>query len=53
MKVRELINLLAVMDPEDNACVALFKTDGTSETFDVEEISDTDGTVQLEIYEAE
>jgi hypothetical protein len=51
MKIQELIAHLQAMNPEKEALVALFKVDGTSELFEIEEFSDTDGNAQLEIYE--
>jgi hypothetical protein len=41
------------MDPENEAFVALFKVDGTGEAFEIQEVSNSDGDAQLEIYEAE
>ena len=53
MTVQELINALSQFDPTRDAVVALFKTDGTSELFEIEEVSDNQGNAQLEIYEEE
>jgi hypothetical protein len=53
MKIRELIDCLHTMDPEQEAFVALFKRDGTGQAFAIEEVSNTDGEAQLEIYEAD
>ena len=53
MKIRELIILLGAMDPEAEVFVALFNADGTSETFDIEEVSDNNGNAQIEIAEEE
>jgi hypothetical protein len=53
MKIRELIDFLQTMDPEQEAFVALFKLDGTGQAFAIDEVSNTDGDAQLEIYEAE
>jgi hypothetical protein len=39
------------MDPENEAFVALFKVDGTGEAFEIQEVSNSDGDAQLEIYE--
>lgn len=51
MTIQELIDTLALFDPAQDVVVALFKYDGTSEIFEIEEINDSDGNVQLEIYE--
>jgi hypothetical protein len=51
VKIRELIEALHAMDPDKEAVVALVKIDGTGEIFDIEEINDHEGHVQLEIYE--
>ena len=51
MTIRALIDALRTMDPDKEAFVALFKGDGTSEIFDIEEIGDNEGHAQLEIYE--
>jgi hypothetical protein len=53
MKIRELIDFLQTMDPEQEAFVALFKLDGTGQAFAIDEVSNTDGDAQLEIYEAQ
>ena len=51
MNVRELMLLLGATDPEAEVFVALFKADGTSETFEIEAVSDNNGNVQIEIAE--
>jgi hypothetical protein len=53
MTIQELIDTLALFNPAQNVFVALFKNDGTSEIFEIEEVGDNDGNVQLEIYEEE
>jgi hypothetical protein len=53
MTIQELIDTLAQFDQTQNVFVVLFKNDGTGEEFGIEEISDTNGNVQLEIYEEE
>jgi hypothetical protein len=53
MTIQELINTLEQFDPTQNVFVALFKNDGTSELFEIEEIGENDGNTQLEIYEEE
>jgi hypothetical protein len=51
MKIQELMDFLQKMDPENEAFVALFKVDGTGEAFEIQEVSNSDGDAQLEIYE--
>jgi hypothetical protein len=53
MKIRELMTLLEAMDPDAEAFVALFRADGTAETFDIEDVSNNDGEAQIEIAEEE
>jgi hypothetical protein len=53
MTIQELINTLERFDPTQDVFVALFKNDGTSELFEIEEIGENNRNVQLEIYEAE
>jgi hypothetical protein len=53
MTVQELINILSQFDPTRGVVVALFKTDGTSEIFEIEEIGDNKGNAQLKIYDEE
>jgi hypothetical protein len=53
MKIREMIILLGTMNPEAEVYVALFRADGSAETFDIEEVSDNDGEAQIEISEEE
>ena len=53
MTIQELINILERFDPVQNVFVALFKNDGTSEIFEIEEIAENNGSAQLEIYERE
>jgi hypothetical protein len=53
MMVQELINTLERFDPTQHVFVALFKNDGTSELFEIEEIGEINRNVQLEIYEEE
>jgi hypothetical protein len=53
MKIRALTIILGTMDPEAEAFVALFKADGTAETFDIEDVSDNNGKAQIEIAEEE
>ena len=53
MTVRELRAALTSMDTNSDVQVVLFKHDGTSEVFELEEVLSNDGHAQLEIYEAE
>ena len=53
MKIRQLIDILGMMNPEAEVFVALFNADGTSDTFDIEDVRDNNGAAQIEIYEEE
>jgi hypothetical protein len=53
MTVRELRAALATMEATSNIQVVLFKNDGTSEVFELEEVLSNEGHAQLEIYEPE
>ena len=53
MTVRELRTALATMEANSDVQVVLFKNDGTSQVFELEEVLSLDGHAQLEIYEAE
>jgi hypothetical protein len=53
MTVRELRAALASMEATSEVEVVLFKNDGTSQVFELEEVLSLDGHTQLEIYEAE
>jgi hypothetical protein len=53
MTVRELRAALATMEATSDVQVVLFKNDGTSEVFELEEVLSYEGHAQLEIYEAE
>jgi hypothetical protein len=53
MTIQELINILERFDPAKDVFIALFKIDGTSEIFEIEEIAENNGSAQLEIYEQE
>jgi hypothetical protein len=53
MTVRELRAALASMEANSDVQVVLFKNDGTSQVFELEEVLSLDGHAQLEIYEAE
>jgi hypothetical protein len=53
MTVRELRAALATIEATSEVQVVLFKNDGTSQVFELEEVLSLDGHAQLEIYEAE
>jgi hypothetical protein len=53
MTVRELRAALASMEASSDVQVVLFKNDGTSQVFALEEVLSNNGHAQLEIYEAE
>jgi hypothetical protein len=53
MTVRELRAALATIEAHSEVQVVLFKNDGTSEVFELEEVLSNNGHAQLEIYEAE
>lgn len=53
MTVRDLRAALAHMEANSTVQVVLFKNDGTSDVFELEEVLSNDGRAQLEIYEAE
>jgi hypothetical protein len=53
MTVRELRAALASLEANSDVQVVLFKNDGTSQVFELEEVLSNNGHTQLEIYEAE
>lgn len=53
MTIRELRAALATMEANNDVQVILFKNDGTSKVFELEEVLSNDGHAQLEIYEPE
>ena len=53
MTVRELRAALTSMEASSEVQVVLFKNDGTSIVFELEEVLSNNGHAQLEIYEAE
>jgi hypothetical protein len=53
MTVRELRAALTSMEASSDVQVVLFKNDGTSEVFELEEVLSNNGHAQLEIYEDE
>jgi hypothetical protein len=53
MTVRELRAALTSIETNSDMQVVLFKNDGTSEVFELEEVLSNNGHAQLEIYEDE
>jgi hypothetical protein len=53
MTVRELRAALTSMEANSDVQVVLFRNDGTSQVFELEEVLSNNGHAQLEIYEAE
>ena len=53
MTIQTLLDILETMNPEAEVLVALFNADGTSETFDIEDVTENNGYVHIEIYEEE
>jgi hypothetical protein len=53
MTVRELRAALTSMEANSDVQVVLFKNDGTSKVFELEEVLSNNGHAQLEIYEDE
>ncbi len=53
MTVRELRAALASLEANSEVQVVLFKNDGTSQVFELEEVLSLDGPTQLRFYEAE
>jgi hypothetical protein len=51
MTIQELIDALETMAPDGDACVVLFKADGTSAQFDIDDVVDFDGNAQLDMNE--
>jgi hypothetical protein len=51
MTIDELIVILAVMNPEKSVFVNLIRADGTSEVFDVFDVRDNNGNLQIDIKE--
>jgi hypothetical protein len=51
MTIRELRSALATMHPESTVQVVLFKNDGTSEVFELEEVLSHDGHAPLDIFD--
>lgn len=53
MKIQQLMDILATMDPEAEVFVALFNADGTGDIYDIEDVTANNGDAQIEIYEEE
>ena len=53
MTIHELVTVLNTLEPDKDVFVALFKTDGTGEIFDIEAVHDNNAHAQLDIYEEE
>jgi hypothetical protein len=53
MTIGELVATVQTMDPDNDIFVAVFKSDGTSEVFDIEAVRDNNGHAQLDISEEE
>jgi hypothetical protein len=53
MTIGELMAMIQTMDPNHDAFVALFKSDGSAEEFDIDAVQDDQGDAQLDIYEEE
>jgi hypothetical protein len=53
LTVRELRAVLTSMETTSDVQVVLFKNDGTSEVFELEEVLSNNGHAPLEIYEDE
>jgi hypothetical protein len=53
MTVRELRTALSSLEANSDVQVVLFKNDGPSEVFELEEVLSNNGHAQLEIYEDE
>jgi hypothetical protein len=51
MLARELISLLSASDIDAEVLVALSREDGATEVYDIDDVSDLDGTVHIEISE--
>jgi hypothetical protein len=53
MTIRQLRDMLETMDPDGDAFVALFRADGSADTFEIEDVTDQNGDAQIEIYDEE
>jgi hypothetical protein len=53
MKIRQMLKILETMNPDAEVLVAFFYADGTSEIFDVEDVTENHGNAHIEIYEEE
>jgi hypothetical protein len=53
MTIRQLIAIVETMNPDADVFIALFNANGTSETFDIEDVTENNGHAQIEIYAEE
>ena len=53
MTIRQLREMLAMLDPDAEAFVAFFYADGTHETFAIEDVTAHNGDAHIEIYAEE
>jgi hypothetical protein len=51
MTIRDLIENLSGINPDAEAVVVLFKNDCTSEPFEIDGVTNIDGTAQIEMSE--
>lgn len=51
MTIRDLMDALAQFDPARDVFVLLSKENGTDEEFDIGEVKENDGRVQLQVKE--
>ena len=49
MTIKDLITELSYFDPSKDVFTAIFKTDNTAETFDINDVVDNNGQAQLNI----
>jgi hypothetical protein len=53
MTIRELVATVQTMNPDQDIFVALFRSDGTAEMFDINAVQDHQGDAQLDVYAEE
>jgi hypothetical protein len=53
MTIGELVATVQSMHPDQDVYVALFRTDGTAEVFDIDAVQDQQGDAQLDVYAEE
>jgi hypothetical protein len=53
MTIHDLIESLSGIDPDSETFVVLFKNDGTSEQFEIDAVTNINGTAHIEISEPE